>query len=206
MKDKSRKNMLNDKEAKRIFYIYKCVSTLKDGTTIERIIKIQSFFNVEDLSIALVTLSDIGFSLPSVKVVSEDYENEFDNYSNRLYADGFSFADLEDNKNLKITFKYEDKSEVVFDCEYIGMDKVSKPITKKLPLIISANGYSFNGYEGYKKEYSYDIQNYKKLDYSNFYDPFYGLFVKKEKEEMQSAIKRFHVLFSSFKEDYYFDI
>lgn len=198
--------MLNDKEAKRTFYIYKCVSTLKDETTIERIIKIQSFFNVEDLSIALITLSDIGFSLPSVKVVSEDYENEFDNYSNRLYTDGFSFADLEDDKNLKITFKYEDGSEVVFDCEYIGMDKVNKPITKKLPLIISANGYSFKGYEGYKEEYSYDIQNYKKLDYSNFYDPFYGLFVKKEKEEMQSAIKRFHVLFSSFKEDYYFEI
>lgn len=198
--------MLSIKEAKRTFYIYKAVAALDDGTNLKRIIKIQSFFNVEDLAIVLLVLQDGEDNITDIKVINNEYQCEFKRYGHNLFEDGFTFSDLEDDKDFNIKFTFEDGTNLTYVCEYIGMDITEKPITKKLPIIIDAQGYSRFGYKDYKQKHKLDYVNSDILQLSIIYDFYYKEFCSIEERELKESIKRFKALYSLEKEDFYSNI
>lgn len=186
--------MLDEKLIHNTFYIYKCVAKRADETTIERILKIQSYFNVEDLAIALITMSDAPGLITEVKVECEDYEYTFDGYTRKIYEETYSFADLDENKNIIIKIMFEDGIVNKYDCEYIGLDTQEKRISRITPICISASGYIRETHNEYLKEReSLNIRNM--AIYDNYYES--------EKTYIEWAVHDLKRLFTSYKYDYY---
>jgi len=187
---------------KRTYYLYKCVAKRQDNTELERIIKIQAFFNVEDLAITLHLLSDDQDMVKSLKIKTNDYENELNNHCT-LYVNCFTFNDLEDDKNIDIEIEYDDGLIHKYHCEYIGCDITEKIITRTVPLCISCHGFHRFGYDKYFLD---NLAKYPNISRSeallcNFYLKDYLGF---ENNRLFNAVKNLKVLFNCSKEEYYF--
>lgn len=193
--------MLSEEIARRTFYIYKCVAKREDGTNLERIIKIQSYFNIEDLAIALEMLSDVPGLIENIRVQAEDYDVSF-SLVDKLYENGFAFYDLEEDKNITIDIIFDDGVINKYECEYIGRDTIEKKITRTTPICISASGYSRCGYKKYiedeKKSWARHGYN---IDTNN---PMHKIsYFESEKKHLDWSIHDLKRLFNCCKEDYY---
>ena len=152
----------------RTYYIYKCVSKRNDNTTIERIIKIQSFFEIYDLGLALIVMSEKDDYIDGFTIKAENFEDECNDYDKKIWT-GVCFCELESDRNIHIEIKYRSGYSLKYDCEYIGMDIVDKKITRKTPICISGKGYSNKTH----KEYLESMQNnslHKYFVHDNYYN------------------------------------
>lgn len=193
--------MLSEETARRTFYIYKCIAKRDDGTILERIIKIQSFFNIEDLAIALEMLSDAPGQIEKFRVQADDYDVSF-SFVNKLYEDGFAFCDLEEDKKIIIDIFFDDGVINKYECEYVGRDTLEKKITRTTPICISASGYSRCGYDKYIEDEQNSWAKYGyKID-SN--DPRYKIsYYEIENRQLDWSVRDLKRLFNCYKEDYY---
>jgi len=141
--------MIDERKARKVFYIYKCVAVRDDNTEITRIIKIPSFFNVEDLAFSLIAMGDAPGIVSSIRLKAGDYENCFDDFDNKIYPYTCSFYELENEDSIEIDIVYEDGLVTKYNCEYIGLDIKDKNITRKTPICVFAQGYSRYGWKTY---------------------------------------------------------
>ncbi|MDO4198360.1 MAG: hypothetical protein Q4D13_05180 [Erysipelotrichaceae bacterium] len=186
--------MLEEKLIRKTYYIYHCVYRREDDSLIERTVKIQSYFNVEDLAMFLMSLSENELEIKETSVKADDYHSEF-SIENKLYGD-YSFADLEDDKNVEVEFVYDNGRTVIFNCEYIGLDTGEKRISRTSPIIVSASGYLLST----ESEYCED----KKTDESLYGYHRYNYY-KEDNYMLNNALKHYQSMFNLNKETYYSD-
>ena len=191
--------MLEEKTARKTFFIYRCVSQREDGSKIERIFKVQSYFNLEDLAISLVLMSDSPGRIIEIRVHAEDYESIFSE-TDKLY-DGVTFADLEDEKNIAVEIIYEDGMNCRYLCEYIGTDTQSKRITRTTPICVSAHGYSRYDIKGFLNEVGREYKNSYVLSLSDAEKRIH--YEDTEKMHLEWAMHDVKRLFNFYKELYY---
>ena len=184
--------MLDERLINRTYYLYKCTSIRSDETTIERVFKIQSFFNVEDLAIALLLMNDNLMGFKSCTLTAGDYESGFDDQYEKIYPDCFTFADLDEEKNMIIKFTYQDGKSIQYICEYIGFDIQSKKIARTLPICVCARGYSMLSHSEY-------IQSQIGGQFSMTYDNYYV----NEDTSIKWALSLLKRLFNGYKESFY---
>lgn len=189
------------KEARKTFFIYKCLAKRDDGSEIVRILKIQSYFDIADLALVLTTMSDAAGLIDKVVIKYEDYDFEF-KYDMHELIDGISFFEL-DNRNLTIEIVFKDDISNVYQCEYVGMDIQTKNITRKTPICVYANGFSrFGAVSTRKKELKiYDGLGLDLNKYIND-DSIYN-FQRSEKMKLEWAINDLKRLFNLEKESNY---
>ena len=125
----------------KTFYIYQCKAVRKDGTHIERIFKMPSFWNHETIAIALVTIGDAPGYINNIKIEANNDYSIMDYDENLSMGCGDSFAELLD-PTIKVTLNYKEGVSTVFECKKIGEDVTSKKIIRKTPIVVSAHGYS----------------------------------------------------------------
>ena len=161
--------LLDDpKQWNRTYLIYRCVAKRSDDTAIERVLKIQAFYTIEDLAIALITMGYAPGCIKSFRVSAEDYDREYDEDQNRI-LDGLGFFDLGTNRNITVSVNYEDGQSIHYSCEYVGMDIVEKKITRKTPICICAKGYSILTHKEHFNMILTDDKFYR-LTYDNYYN------------------------------------
>ena len=124
---------------KNKYIIYNCVATRSDKTKIIRIIKIQSHFQYEDLGLALLATSDSPGFVSGFEVLNEGSGYLID-HENLIY-EGLTFDELDD-KSLTVNIYYNDGTRLKYECDVVGEDITSKPITRTTPIILAAHGYS----------------------------------------------------------------
>lgn len=174
----------------KTFYIYQCIALRKDGTRIERIFKMPSFWNHETIAIALVTIGDAPGYITNIKIESDGQFVIIDQDENLSMDCGASFDELLVT-DIKVAINYKDEISTVFNCKKIGEEVTNKKITRKTPVVISSYGYSrftkeeFLAKEGvypfypeaYEKTENYHCERADKdmkLDYTYFHDCFFA--------------------------------
>ena len=157
----------SSKTIDRTYYIYKCVSKRNDDTTIERIIKIQSFFEIYDLGIALIVMSEKDDYIDGFTIKAENFKDECNEYDKKIWG-GICFCELISDRNIFIEIKYQNGYSLKYDCEYVGMDIADKKITRKTPICISGKGYSNKTHKEYLESRSDGL--YKLPVHDNYYN------------------------------------
>ena len=174
----------------KTFYIYQCRALRKDGTYLERIFKMPSFWNHETIAIALITIGDAPGYITTILVENDGDVILIDDNKNKSMDLGSCFYELS-NSTIKVTLNYKDGISTVFECNKIGEDVVNKKITRKTPIVVSFHGYSrFTKEEFFAKERFFTLhpeayergENFHaeradkdmKLDYTYFYSCFFA--------------------------------
>lgn len=192
--------MIDSKQLKNTFLIYNCIATRNDKTTIERVIKIQAWYSVEDLAIALITMSSEPGLIYGAHITTNTFEDFFDYYENRLIGEGWPLTNMED-ETVIININYEDGVKVSYTCNLIGMDTQQKRITRTTPICVSAKGYSRITHDEYLKEEQlrYEQDDFYKLAFPNgVVDSYY----RQEESHIDWAIKDLTRWFNIIKENF----
>lgn len=192
--------MRDQNKTRCTFNIYNCVAKRNDNTTIERVIKIQSWYSVEDLAIALVVMSSDPGLIYGVHISSDTFEDFFDYYDNPLLGEGFPLAELS-GEEISIAVDYNDGVQISYLCKLIGTDVQEKRITRTTPICVSAKGYSRKTHDEYLKEeqLSYEQDDFYKLAFPNgVVDSYY----RQEETHVGWALKDLTRWFNTTKEQF----
>ena len=192
--------MRNQNKERYTFTIYNCVAKRNDNTTIERVIKIQSWYSVEDLAIALVVMSSDPGLIYGVHISLDTFEDFFDYYDNPLLGEGFPLAELS-GEEISIVVDYNDGVQISYLCKLIGTDVQEKRITRTTPICVSGKGYSRLTHDEYLKETQ---RRYEQDDLykSIFPDGIVDSYFRQEESHIDWAIKDLTRWFNTTKENF----
>ena len=126
---------------KNTYYIYQCIAIRNDGTHIERIFKMPSFWNCETIAFALITIGDAPGYINNINIENKEIRILIDDNKNLSLNISPSFYELNDS-NIKVVLNYKDGTKTFFECNKIGEEISSKTINRKTPIVVHACGYS----------------------------------------------------------------
>lgn len=127
--------------AKNNYYIYQCIAEKNDGTKLERIFKVASFWNCEMLAIGLVTSCDEPDEIKNFTMWIDEDSFLVDDEEHKSYGTPYVFEELE-QPNMSITINFKDGTSLKYMCRKIGEDTVKNRINRLTPVLVSLNGYS----------------------------------------------------------------
>ena len=182
---------------KNRYVIYSCTAVRSDKTKIIRIIKIQSYFQIEDLAISLIATSDSPGLIKEIECENDGCGYTFD-YADPIYDGGLTFDELEET-SIKVTLFYEDDTKIQYDCVLVGEEITKNRITRTTPIILAAMGMSRFTHAEYIVNHKKEIENYKVLKLDPNYDGYYAV----EDFEVSCAMNDLQRFFNMYKDDYY---
>ena len=106
---------------KKTYYIYQCIAIRNDGTHIERIFKMPSFWNCETIAFALITIGDAPGYINNINIENKEIRILIDDNKNLSLNISPSFYELNDS-NIKVVLNYKDPI-VVHACGYSRFTK-----------------------------------------------------------------------------------
>lgn len=139
------------------YYIYHCVGERKDGTTIERIFKIPSFWFCEMLATALITASGEPDEIKNFTIWVDEDSLLVDDYEYKSYGTPYIFEELE-QPNMSVTINYQDGNSIKYACRKIGIDIAKNRINRLTPILVSLKGFSRFTISEYYKIPSFQIK------------------------------------------------
>ena len=178
--------------SKKTYYIYQCIATRNDGTTIERIFKIPSFWECGTISVALITSCDAPDSLKDITVIVDDDNFTYDEHENKMYGGYMQFDELV-NPAVIVNLNYNDGTKTQFICKKIGEDTIKNNINRKTPELISLKGYS-----RFDKTQFYSLEEYADIKITASY------YEKEEARQEENVRKHFRYLYSMYLSFYYY--